>query len=145
MFWQLLWKIENEKKSQMFKCLLFHIMKHISMLLSKIDEDTFIYLLWFKSLKLSTLFQVASLCNPLDCSLSSSSVHGIFHLRVLEWVTISFSELLWLIGYLEICYSYSFLITWNFIDIICLLISNLIPLWSGYIFQLFQSFTFIET
>ena len=93
--------------------------------------------LWFKL--------CPSLCNPVDCSLSSSSVHGIFHARVLEWVTISFSKLLWLIGYLEVCYSYSFLITWNFIDIICLLISNLIPLWSGHIFQLFQSFTFIET
>ena len=29
--------------------------------------------------------------NPVDCSLSSSSVHGIFQARVLEWVAISFS------------------------------------------------------
>ena len=32
-----------------------------------------------------------SLCNPLNCSLSSASVHGIFQARVLEWVAISFS------------------------------------------------------
>ena len=32
------------------------------------------------------------LCNPMDCSLLGSSVHGIFQARVLEWVTISFSR-----------------------------------------------------
>ena len=26
------------------------------------------------------------LCDPMDCSLSGSSVHGIFQARVLEWV-----------------------------------------------------------
>ena len=33
-----------------------------------------------------------TLCNPMDCSLSGSSVHGILQTRVLEWVTISFSR-----------------------------------------------------
>ena len=28
-------------------------------------------------------------CNPLDCSLPGSSVHGIFQARILEWVAIS--------------------------------------------------------
>ena len=32
------------------------------------------------------------LCNPMDCSLSGSSVHGIFQARILEWVAISFSR-----------------------------------------------------
>ena len=32
-----------------------------------------------------------TLCNPIDCSLPSSSIHGIFQARVLEWVAISFS------------------------------------------------------
>ena len=31
------------------------------------------------------------LCNTTDCSLSGSSVHGIFQARILEWVAISFS------------------------------------------------------
>ena len=26
------------------------------------------------------------LCDPMDCSLPSSSVHGIFQARILEWV-----------------------------------------------------------
>ena len=29
-----------------------------------------------------------TLCNPMDCSLPGSSVHGIFQARVLEWVAI---------------------------------------------------------
>ena len=33
-----------------------------------------------------------TLCDPLDCSLPSSSVHGIFQARLLEWVTISSSR-----------------------------------------------------
>ena len=31
-----------------------------------------------------------TLWDPMDCSLSGSSVHGIFLARVLEWVAISF-------------------------------------------------------
>ena len=33
-----------------------------------------------------------TLCNPMDCSLPGSSVHGIFQARVLEWGVISFSR-----------------------------------------------------
>ena len=32
-----------------------------------------------------------TLCDPMDCSLPGSSVHGIFQVRVLEWVAIFFS------------------------------------------------------
>ena len=34
----------------------------------------------------------STLCDPMDCSLPWSSVHGIFQARVLEWVAISFSR-----------------------------------------------------
>ena len=30
-----------------------------------------------------------TLCDPMDCILPDSSVHGIFHARILEWVAIS--------------------------------------------------------
>ena len=33
-----------------------------------------------------------TLCDPIDCSLPVSSVHGIFQAIVLEWVAISFSR-----------------------------------------------------
>ena len=34
----------------------------------------------------------AQLCNPMDFSLSGSSVHGILQARTLEWVAIPFSR-----------------------------------------------------
>ena len=33
-----------------------------------------------------------TLCNPMDCSPLSSSVHGILQARILEWVAISYSR-----------------------------------------------------
>ena len=33
-----------------------------------------------------------TLCDPMDCSPPSSSVHGILQARILEWVAISFSR-----------------------------------------------------
>ena len=33
-----------------------------------------------------------SLCDPIDCSLPGSSIHGIFQVRILEWVAIAFSR-----------------------------------------------------
>ena len=34
-----------------------------------------------------------TLSNPMDCSLSGLSIHGIFQARVLEWVAIAYSVL----------------------------------------------------
>ena len=39
-----------------------------------------------------SLRSVVTLCNPVDCSLSGSSAHGIFQARILEWVSISSSR-----------------------------------------------------
>ena len=33
-----------------------------------------------------------TLCDPMDCSLPGSSVHGILQARILEWVAIPFSR-----------------------------------------------------
>ena len=33
-----------------------------------------------------------TLCDPMDCILPGSSVHGILQVRILEWVAISFSQ-----------------------------------------------------
>ena len=35
---------------------------------------------------------VSTLCDPMDCSLPGSSLHGILQARVLEWVAIPFSR-----------------------------------------------------
>ena len=42
-------------------------------------------------MKVKSLSHVRTLCDPMDCSLPGSSVHGICQARVLEWVAISFS------------------------------------------------------
>ena len=48
-----------------------------------------------------------TLCDPMDCSLSGSSVHGIFQARVLEWIAMSnfqlIKDLLYfaILGYLD--------------------------------------------
>ena len=41
-----------------------------------------------------------TLCDPMDCSLPSSSAHGIFQARVLEWGAIAFSAMGWTYGQL---------------------------------------------
>ena len=41
---------------------------------------------------LSKTGNAKSLCNPMDCSLPGSSVHGNLQARILEWVAISFSK-----------------------------------------------------
>ena len=47
-------------------------------------------------MKVKSESEVAQSCptlsNPMDCSLTGSSIHGIFQTRVLEWVAIAFSD-----------------------------------------------------
>ena len=33
-----------------------------------------------------------TLCDPMDCSLKGSTVHGIFQARILEWIAMSYSR-----------------------------------------------------
>ena len=42
--------------------------------------------------EVKSLQSCPTLCDPVDCSLPSSSVHGILQARILEWVAISFSR-----------------------------------------------------
>ena len=57
--------------------------------------DTFLGSLVQSSCGEESESELAQLCptlrDPMDCSLSGSSVHGIFQARVLEWIAISFS------------------------------------------------------
>ena len=43
---------------------------------------------------MKSLSHVRPFVTPMDCSLPGSSVHGIFQPRILEWVAISFSQIL---------------------------------------------------
>ena len=58
----------------------------------KTPSDNFIGFA-FHEVKWSEVAQSCpTLCDPMDCSLPGSSVHGIFQARVLEWIAISFSR-----------------------------------------------------
>ena len=50
-------------------------------------------------MKVKSESEVAQSCptlsDPMDCSLPGSSVHGIFQARVLEWVAIAFSNIMY--------------------------------------------------
>ena len=48
--------------------------------------------LQLEKVKAKLLSRVRTLCDPMDCSLPGSSVHGMFQARVLKWVAISFSR-----------------------------------------------------
>ena len=43
-------------------------------------------------LKVKVAQSCPTLCDPMDCSLSGSSVHGILQARILEWEAIPFSR-----------------------------------------------------
>ena len=47
---------------------------------------------WFLKVKALIAQLCLTLCDPGDCSLSSSSVHGILQEGILEWVAILFSR-----------------------------------------------------
>ena len=62
-------------------------------------------------MKVKSESEVAQLCptlsDPMDCSLPSSSIHGIFQARVLEWGAIAFSDMY---TYMYIIYTYMYII-----------------------------------
>ena len=43
-------------------------------------------------MKVKSLQSCTTLCDPMGCSPSVSSVYGVFQVRVIEWVAISFSR-----------------------------------------------------
>ena len=47
---------------------------------------------WMEESESEVAQSCPTLCNPMDCSLPGSSIHGIFQARVLEWGAISFSR-----------------------------------------------------
>ena len=56
-------------------------------------KETFIYFAIIYDESESEVVQSCpTLCDPMDCSLPGSSLHGIFQAIVLEWIAISFSR-----------------------------------------------------
>ena len=93
-------KKNNETCKETGKCVLFTRKKRQSIeiifeeaqILDLLEQD-------FKSVTIKiftaakSLQSCTTLCDPMDCSLPGSSVHGIFQARVLEWGAIAFKLL----------------------------------------------------
>ena len=62
----------------------------------QINSDLICHLLWFyPSVSISVFLVIQlclTLCDPMDCSLPGSSLHGIFQGRILEWVAMPSSR-----------------------------------------------------
>ena len=73
------------------KCLMIH---------NSVQKDSPLSgILVYLVLTISTLFcaclvtqSCLTLCDPMDCSLPGSSIHGFLQARILEWVAIPFSR-----------------------------------------------------
>ena len=59
----------------------------------ELGENAYIYSMAAAAAK--SLQSCLTLRDPMDCSLPRSSVHGIFQAKVLEWVAIAFSVIVW--------------------------------------------------
>ena len=60
---------------------------------SQRDEINLFSVTWFVKLRKVLVTQLSvTVCNPMDCITSVSSVCGILRARVLEWVAIPFSR-----------------------------------------------------
>ena len=55
-------------------------------------------IIWNTYIKFVCVFSCVWLCDPMDYSPPGFSVHGIFQARILEWVAISYSNILSLIA-----------------------------------------------
>ena len=81
------WGLESSRHG--FKSQFSHIVPLGSWYITKLWASVFFFHAW-------NWFEVAQscpiLCDPMDCSLTGSSIHGIFQARILEWVAISFSR-----------------------------------------------------
>ena len=63
-----------------------------SLVLPMILSPNETFSLWKKQVKVLVTQSCPTLCDPMDCSLPGSSVHGILQIRTLEWVAIPFSR-----------------------------------------------------
>ena len=62
--------------------------------IGRTDAEAEAPILWpLDSVRFSSIAQLCpTLCDPMDCSLPGSLVHGIFQAWILEWVAIAFSR-----------------------------------------------------
>ena len=81
--------------NQQYCIVYFKFIKKVNPKLFHYKEKYFLHLVLFWVLPESeseVTLSCPTLCDPVDCSLPSFSVHGILQARIMEWVAISFSR-----------------------------------------------------
>jgi len=66
--------------------------QYLSLRLCKQSDMMCAVSLFIRIVVIQLLSRIQLFCDPMDCSLPGSPVHGIFLARILEWVTISFFQ-----------------------------------------------------
>ena len=77
-------------KNQLLVSLIFAVVILVS--ISFISALIFLYFFPSANFESEVAQSCPTLCDPMDCSLPRSSLHGILQARVLEWIAISFSR-----------------------------------------------------
>ena len=79
-----------------FLSLILEAEQHIVVMIEAFMWDTHVHNIYVCVNESESEKEVAppcpTLCDPIDCSLPGSSVHGIFQAIVLEWIAISISR-----------------------------------------------------
>ena len=101
-FYFIFWEIVSTSSFKFISCIIFYQVTYSycpKIIYSFLNHAPFSQWKWKWSHSIvsdsATLWTIAYkvwLCDPVDCSLSGSSLHGIFQARILEWVAISFSR-----------------------------------------------------
>ena len=68
------------------------ILKYLLIVISNTIPQWVQTVYYFNTFTCSVIQSCLTLCDPMNCRPPSSSVHGIFQARILEWVDISFSS-----------------------------------------------------
>ena len=63
-----------------------------------------------------------TLCDPMDCNLPGSSIHGIFQARALEWGAIAFSQATWTVTHFPLAISHVYSEVCPLIERLCVLL-----------------------
>ena len=85
--------IQNDTSISVFIATLFTVTKMLKQPKCS-STDEWIKKIWYIYTNKNGVAQSCpTLCDPVDCSLPGSSVHGILQARILEWVAISFSNI----------------------------------------------------
>ena len=94
-WWNVKWESVNRMSTavcsagQVWEAQFDSVVRNLSAVLASRDKtiaNSLAPIWWF------SCWVVSNSCDPMDCSLPGSSVHRIFHARILEWVVISFSR-----------------------------------------------------